>query len=56
MNTSWYCTDCETRIEKGEIEEHERQGHQVSGMLRPDRLIGNDPWNMNVHVDREEGQ
>ncbi|MBS3760476.1 hypothetical protein [Halodesulfurarchaeum sp.] len=53
MTTSWYCTDCETRIDSESITEHEEQGHTVKGVIRPDRLLGNDPWNMQVEIDGE---
>jgi hypothetical protein len=53
MTASWYCTDCETRIDTEEIDEHEAQGHHVKGAIRPDRLLGNDPWNMQVEFDGE---
>ncbi|MFB6085881.1 MAG: hypothetical protein ABEJ84_03600 [Halodesulfurarchaeum sp.] len=51
MTARWYCTDCETEIEKADIPDHEEAGHQVRGAIRPDRLLGNDPWNMQVEVD-----
>ncbi len=51
MTAHWYCTDCETRIEKEAIADHEEAGHHVKGAIRPDRLLGNDPWNMQVEVD-----
>lgn len=51
MSSQWYCTDCETYIEVDEIDEHEADGHHVKGSIRPDRLLGNDPWNMQVEVD-----
>lgn len=44
MNARWYCTDCDARIEKEEVDEHEARGHTVRGRLRPDRLLANDPW------------
>jgi len=53
MTSSWYCTDCETRIEKEAIEDHESRGHHVSGAIRPDRLLGNDPWNLQLEVEGE---
>lgn len=53
MTASWYCTDCETRIDSEAIPDHEEQGHHVKGAIRPDRLLGNDPWNMQVEVDGE---
>lgn len=56
MKTRWYCTDCETQIENEEIDDHEREGHRVRGMLQPERLIGNNPWDITVHDERQEGQ
>lgn len=56
MNTTWYCTDCETAIEKSEIDEHESEGHHVRGMMQPERLIGNNPWDINVRDDSVGGQ
>lgn len=53
MSSQWYCTDCETYIETEEIDEHESDGHTVKGTVRPDRLLGNDPWNMQVEADGE---
>jgi hypothetical protein len=53
MKTNWYCTDCETRIESEEIDDHEREGHHVRGVMQPERLIGNNPWDINV---RDESQ
>lgn len=52
MKTNWYCTDCEERIEREEIEEHEADGHHVKGKFRPDRLLSNDPW----QVGEEAGE
>ena len=49
MRGSWYCNDCEDRIEREEIDEHEADGHDVRGVIRPNRLLGNDPGNMEVH-------
>lgn len=54
MKATWYCNDCETQIEKEDIAEHEDEGHDVEGVMRPERLIGNDPWNMDV--EHGEGQ
>ncbi|AFZ73341.1 hypothetical protein [Natronobacterium gregoryi] len=48
MSSKWYCRDCETRIESDEIQAHEDDGHDVKGVVRPDRLLGNDPWNVGV--------
>ncbi|MFW5965168.1 MAG: hypothetical protein ACOCY6_01970 [Halodesulfurarchaeum sp.] len=53
MTTKWYCLDCESPIESDAVEDHEAQGHRVKGIHRPDRLMGNDPWNMQVEVDGE---
>ena len=39
-----YCTDCEERIEPDAVDEHEAAGHGVTGRLRPDRLLSDDPW------------
>ncbi|MEF8838374.1 MAG: hypothetical protein V5A18_02590 [Haloarculaceae archaeon] len=55
MKTTWYCTDCETEIENEETDEHEREGHQVRGVMRPERLIGNNPWDITVHHEGQEG-
>lgn len=44
MKARWYCTDCETEIEREEIDRHEAKGHTIRGMLRPERLLANDPW------------
>ena len=48
MKSEWYCTDCETRIDSDEIDDHESQGHHVKGQIQPERLIGNDPHNVTV--------
>jgi hypothetical protein len=44
MDTNFYCTDCEAPIEADEIDEHEARGHDVHGVVRPDRLLSQDPW------------
>jgi hydrogenase maturation protease len=44
MDGTWYCTDCEERIEPDAVDEHEAAGHGVTGRLRPDRLLSDDPW------------
>ncbi|MFB6152084.1 MAG: hypothetical protein ABEJ40_09795 [Haloarculaceae archaeon] len=44
MRANWYCTDCGTRIEREDVDEHEGQGHHVKARLRPERLLSNDPW------------
>jgi hypothetical protein len=51
MTSQWYCTDCETQIDASEVEGHEADGHHVKGLIRPDRLIGNDPWNMRIEAE-----
>lgn len=43
MNTTWYCTDCETELTVEEVSDHEDDGHHVRGLLRPDRLIPERP-------------
>lgn len=48
MKSVWYCTDCETRINSKDIDDHEARGHHVEGQVRPDRLLGNDPHNVTV--------
>lgn len=54
MNTRWYCTDCETEIDREEIDDHESEGHHVKGMLRPERLLSNDPWTFGSEADDEQ--
>ena len=54
MRSVWYCADCETRIERDDIEDHEDDGHHVRGQLRPDRLLGNDPHNVAVLIDEDD--
>lgn len=44
MNAKWYCRTCNEQIEKTDIDAHEADGHDVKGVLRPDRLLSNDPW------------
>jgi hypothetical protein len=44
MHAQWICRTCEERIESDAIEAHEDEGHAVKGVLRPDRLLSNDPW------------
>ncbi|MEF8837893.1 MAG: hypothetical protein V5A18_00120 [Haloarculaceae archaeon] len=48
MNSSWYCQDCDRQIDTDERDQHEAGGHEVRGVLRPDRLLGTDPWNLEV--------
>lgn len=55
MTATWYCNDCETQIDREEIDDHETQGHSVRGVVRPDRLLGNDPWNIELsQTDRTD--
>ena len=44
MESTWYCKDCDERIDDDEVEAHENRGHTVQGKLRPDRLLEQDPW------------
>lgn len=53
MNARWYCMDCETEIEREEVDSHEAKGHHVRAKLRPERLLSNDPWQ--VGEGTEEG-
>lgn len=50
MNATWYCSDCATTIEDTEIEDHEADDHEVRGLLRPDRLLANDPWQLDANA------
>jgi hypothetical protein len=52
MKSSWYCQECDQQIDSGDREHHEADGHEVRGVLRPDRLLGNDPWNMDLRNQR----
>lgn len=53
MTSQWYCTECETHIDAEQIDEHESAGHTVKGHVRPNRLLGNDPWSVQVENDGE---
>ena len=53
MRAVWYCTDCDRRIERTAIDDHESRGHHVTGQLRPDRLLGSDPWNVTVRTEAD---
>jgi hydrogenase maturation protease len=44
MDATWYCQDCEERIDAAAVDDHEDRGHSVRGRLRPDRLLAQDPW------------
>ncbi|MFD1632621.1 hypothetical protein ACOZ4L_07490 [Haloplanus ruber] len=55
MNGHWYCTDCEERIDKDSIDDHEARGHHVKGHFRPDRLLPGDPELLGAEVGRGDG-
>ena len=55
MSSNWYCSDCETHIDADAIESHEAEGHSVRGVVRPDRLLGSDPWEIGVHQRGGDG-
>jgi hydrogenase maturation protease len=44
MDAHWYCHDCDSEIGASAVEDHERRGHSVTGRLRPERLLSQDPW------------
>lgn len=44
VDATWYCHDCEERIDAAAVDDHEARGHSVRGRLRPDRLLAQDPW------------
>jgi hydrogenase maturation protease len=44
VNATWYCRDCDERIDAETVDDHEARGHSVRGRLRPDRLLTQDPW------------
>jgi hydrogenase maturation protease len=44
VRATWYCRDCERRIEADDVDDHEARGHSVTGRLRPERLLAQDPW------------
>lgn len=44
VDATWYCVDCERRIDADAVDEHEREGHSVRGRLQPERLLSQDPW------------
>ena len=54
MRARWYCEDCAQQIRKEDVEAHETEGHDVSGLGRPDRLLGHDPWNVELSQDDAE--
>jgi len=51
VKTTWYCDDCETRIDGEEVDDHESRGHHVRGVLVPDRLMPNDPWQTDAYPE-----
>ncbi|MFC7019352.1 MULTISPECIES: hydrogenase maturation protease [Haloarcula] len=55
MDTTWYCHDCDRRIDSAAVDEHEARGHSVRGRLRPDRLLAQDPWETDGTLD-EDGE
>lgn len=48
MTAQWYCINCQTYIESDEIDDHEERDHTVKGMIRPNRLLGNDPFKLRI--------
>jgi hydrogenase maturation protease len=44
VHATWYCIDCQERIEADDVDSHEARGHSVTGRLRPERLLAQDPW------------
>lgn len=44
VNATWYCRDCDERIDAEAVDDHEARGHSVRGRLQPDRLLRQDPW------------
>jgi hypothetical protein len=61
VTTRWYCQTCEKAIEEAAIDEHEADGHSVRGVVRPDRLLSNDPWQLGTsdgqtHEQTAEGE
>lgn len=54
MRATWYCTDCDEQIASDDIEAHEDDGHTVRGAMQPDRLLGNDPWNLGLTYDPDD--
>ncbi len=43
MSVTWYCVDCDARVQRREIEAHEANGHHVKGHIRPERLLPAEP-------------
>jgi hydrogenase maturation protease len=44
MQGTWYCADCEREIDQSQVAVHEKQGHEVKGKFRPERLLEQSPW------------
>ncbi|SDF64161.1 hydrogenase maturation protease [Halorientalis regularis] len=44
MQSTWYCEDCQERIDAEALDDHEARGHRVRGRMRPERLLAQDPW------------
>lgn len=55
VDTTWYCQDCEERIDAGAVSNHEERGHSVRGRARPDRLLSDDPWALGGGEESEGG-
>lgn len=53
MDATWYCQDCEERIDAAVVDDHEDRGHSVRGRLRPDRLLAQDPWETDGEAEDE---
>jgi hydrogenase maturation protease len=51
MDATWYCHDCDERIDAAAVDDHEDRGHSVRGRLRPDRLLAQDPWETDGRSD-----
>lgn len=52
MSVTWFCQTCAERIEEAAVEDHEDAGHDVKGVLVPERLLANDPWRVGEESDR----
>lgn len=56
MSVIWYCLDCETRLQRREIEAHESNGHHVKGHVRPDRLLPAEPVGVSNGRSRDRSE
>jgi hydrogenase maturation protease len=54
MDTTWYCHDCDERIDAAAVDDHEGRGHSVRGRLRPDRLLAQNPWETDGRSNDED--